>query len=1086
MKRLHVCLVSILVTSLLFFSSALMPVDVHARASASSVCPPYDPNVSGSMRQGDCLALVQFYYDTGGPSWINQTGWLTDAPPCSWFGVSCTTWDPYGYVWQIEMPNNGLAGPLTSVANMSMLHYLKLAGNSIVGNLTPLCSHSFAYISLNNNNLSGEIPSCLGSQSELWALQVANNQLTGKIPPVLANIITLRELWLQQNYLDGDVPDGLGHLVNLYWLQLNSNQLRGPIPASLGNLVNLASLGLANNQLTGTIPLSLGNLVNLDWLTLDNNQLTGSIPPEFGKLTSLRMLGLSANKLTGAIPAELGQMTSLNSLVLDHNTLTGGIPSQLGNLTNLTHLNLSFAGLSGQLPASLGNLINLKALYLANNQFRETLPDELGNLKQLETIDLQGNPDLAGPLPKGFLDSQPMFLHFDDTNLCVPQGDKFKSWLSHIGDLLQSGITCEPPVLLIHGYCSGSHIWGNLARELKYLNFVVRKMDLGGNANGDIWGYGVDIKQKITEIKDEYGLNSDQKIDIVAHSMGGLASRAYALESPTDRNVRDLIMLGTPNNGSGLFFPRYHPILRAIALFHNICQGTGPAADQMTPGSPFLKTVNSAGMPPSIESYTTIAGTQSWLLTNWILRSEPNDGVVEMDSVQSVGGESYSYPDDHFTIYENPLVWFAIAGILRDSKDQISRGAVAQQSASIAHEYQEAPLIAAMISLGQENNHSTVIDPTASRVRFVLASSDGALSLNLTAPDGRRITPAIAASDPAITYTQEFTSLIGYEIDVPQSGTWMMHVMISETTSSSVSYALYTMMDSDLRLSSPTDSLFSANQPLKLTAHLTHMGTAFSGANAEANIRNTTGISQTLPLYDDGTHGDIQANDGIYTTDWQPDAETYDVTLQASGMIQGQPFIREREIKIWAPPLVAAFSAAPTLGSVPLSVQFTDQTAGAVTTRIWTFGDGGTSSEQHPSHQYAVMGVYTVTLSVSGPGGSDSERKISYIQVTDTPVALTSDFDATPTSGKAPLAVQFSDRSGGTITSWQWSFGDGGTSDQKSPSHIYTLPGVYPVSLTVSGQGGSNSKTVAGYIVVTQPDDPDGGSSRIYLPIVIR
>ena len=69
-------------------------------------------------------------------------------------------------------------------------------------------------------------------------------------------------------------------------------------------------------------------------------------------------------------------------------------------------------------------------------------------------------------------------------------------------------------------------------------------------------------------------------------------------------------------------------------------------------------------------------------------------------------------------------------------------------------------------------------------------------------------------------------------------------------------------------------------------------------------------------------------------------------------------------------------------------------------------------------------------------------------------------------SGSAPLAVQFSDTSLGTITSWQWDFGEGGTSTERSPSHRYTLAGSYTVRLTVSGPGGTDTSVLTDPITV--------------------
>jgi PKD repeat protein len=66
------------------------------------------------------------------------------------------------------------------------------------------------------------------------------------------------------------------------------------------------------------------------------------------------------------------------------------------------------------------------------------------------------------------------------------------------------------------------------------------------------------------------------------------------------------------------------------------------------------------------------------------------------------------------------------------------------------------------------------------------------------------------------------------------------------------------------------------------------------------------------------------------------------------------------------------------------------------------------------------------------------------------PPALAADFSATPTTGPAPLVVNFTDLSTGTPTGWSWDFGDGGTSTDQNPSHVYMTVGSFDVSLTVT------------------------------------
>jgi PKD repeat protein len=80
---------------------------------------------------------------------------------------------------------------------------------------------------------------------------------------------------------------------------------------------------------------------------------------------------------------------------------------------------------------------------------------------------------------------------------------------------------------------------------------------------------------------------------------------------------------------------------------------------------------------------------------------------------------------------------------------------------------------------------------------------------------------------------------------------------------------------------------------------------------------------------------------------------------------------------------VADFGADTTSGPAPLTVQFTDHSMGCISNWSWNFGDEGISTEQDPSYIYTEAGDYTVSLTVNGPGGSDTETKTDYIHVTE-------------------------------------------------------------------------------------------------------
>ncbi|MDQ7787756.1 MAG: PKD domain-containing protein [Thermodesulfovibrionales bacterium] len=168
------------------------------------------------------------------------------------------------------------------------------------------------------------------------------------------------------------------------------------------------------------------------------------------------------------------------------------------------------------------------------------------------------------------------------------------------------------------------------------------------------------------------------------------------------------------------------------------------------------------------------------------------------------------------------------------------------------------------------------------------------------------------------------------------------------------------------------------------------------------------------------------------------------------------------------PAPVANFTGSPTSGTAPLNVNFTDTSTGSPTSWSWNFGDGGTSTLRNPSHSYSTPGTYTVSLTATNASGPDTETKTGYITVL-APTAPTANFTGSPTSGTAPLNVNFTDTSTGGPTSWSWNFGDGGTSALQNPSHSYSTPGTYTVSLTATNVYGPDTETKAGYITVLAP-----------------
>lgn len=150
------------------------------------------------------------------------------------------------------------------------------------------------------------------------------------------------------------------------------------------------------------------------------------------------------------------------------------------------------------------------------------------------------------------------------------------------------------------------------------------------------------------------------------------------------------------------------------------------------------------------------------------------------------------------------------------------------------------------------------------------------------------------------------------------------------------------------------------------------------------------------------------------------------------------------------PAPVPKFSASPTAGTGTTTVTFSNQSTGAVS-YAWQFGDGGTSSVATPTHAYAP-GRYNVTLTVTNSVSvSVSTTKTGFIVIK--PPAPVASFTATPVNGTGSrVAVQFRNASTNAV-SYQWNFGDGGSSTAASPTHTYT-PGLYSVKLSVRSASG--------------------------------
>lgn len=168
-------------------------------------------------------------------------------------------------------------------------------------------------------------------------------------------------------------------------------------------------------------------------------------------------------------------------------------------------------------------------------------------------------------------------------------------------------------------------------------------------------------------------------------------------------------------------------------------------------------------------------------------------------------------------------------------------------------------------------------------------------------------------------------------------------------------------------------------------------------------------------------------------------------------------------------PPTAAFTWLPAEPTDLQTVQFTDTSTddGAITAWEWDFGDGATSTEQHPTHQFTAHGTYTVTLTVTDNDGltDDVSQSITVSNVPPT-AAFTRDVES-PAAGQTVQFTCTSTDPDGDIAGWQWDFGDGATSDVRDPQHAFAA-GTYTVSLVVTDDDGATSEPASVELTVTE------------------
>ena len=223
--------------------------------------------------------------------------------------------------------------------------------------------------------------------------------------------------------------------------------------------------------------------------------------------------------------------------------------------------------------------------------------------------------------------------------------------------------------------------------------------------------------------------------------------------------------------------------------------------------------------------------------------------------------------------------------------------------------------------------------------------------------------------------------------------------------------------------------------------------TEFSASADEGTVtftNETTNANTYLWIFGD-SNSSTEENP-VHTYD---EPGSYTVTLVATNDCGDSQYISQIVAAI---PPIAGFASSSTEGCAVHTVTFTDESSNA-DSYLWVF-DGGipaTSTEASPIVDYQVEGIYTVTLTVTNPYGTDELVLEDQVIINDVPTA---EFSYTADEGN----IDFSNEST-NADSYLWDFGDGNTSTMTSPSHTYDSAGAYSVTLTATNECGTSEHT---------------------------
>ncbi|ETR71102.1 MAG: hypothetical protein OMM_02742 [Candidatus Magnetoglobus multicellularis str. Araruama] len=900
-------------------------------------------------------ALTNLFDHTNGRQWKNNNNWIDNNNPCTWHGIVC---------------DNGIA-PVSEIR-------------------------------LNDHNLAGELPNTINQLADLKRLFLGHNQLTGSIPDNLYQT-RVHILWLSDNAFSGILPQSIGLLSFLQDLNIANNQLTGPLPDTIGNLSRLESLNLSKNRFSGELPQSFSQFTRLTGLDLHDNQFTGSISV-IASLCYLKKLDVRDNQFSGKIP-DFNDLSNIRTLDLGGNNFDGTFPHDLAQNTRLLRIDIHDTYLSKQLPEWEGTDYSLYSLNLRSNALQGKIPESILHLTNLssDNLDLRWNALYAeSQAVADFIDQKHVSSDWMTTQTIAP---------ANLTATVLSGtsIRLDWTPIISDTVAGGYEIFYAYAPTSSY-----RKKAETTDKTGT--GYTLTQLYTSTTYFFKVRTRSDPHVNnrniVFSDFSSPLSLTTHSTITTVSENNGSIVpsgLISVPPNTPAVFSivpdMHYH-----VADVHIDGVSAGPVRAYTFASVHYDQKIRAffANESPQLERIKPITFDEDFppaaiplTLTD---KESPNDLTIRIisDNLELI-------PDDHIQIsgsgtqkylhLKNAQELSGFGIITVNVSDPLGLTAIRAFSYTVK-EFNDPPIAK---NLFYKTNEDTEIECLFMGLDI---EKDALLYYNTAGPNHGKLTHDVKSD----TFT--------YRADQDYFGRDYIRYQVQDK--SKLGYKMSNEASIVMEILPVNDSPVS------------HAGKDIKAVEGD---RVTLDGSKSHDVDDESIMFHWVQTDGPPVALSSPEAVS-PIFIAPHILSEAQPLTlvfwlivsdddgasSMDDCLIWVdprdPPIVPFAQIAqpltPVTGHAPFRVNFQDHSIGIIDSWQWSFGNGYHSNLQHPIYSYDKPGVYSITLQVSGPGGTDSISRTHWVTVLANPHAVSS---VIPLEERRILVDLYNNTQG---TQWRW------------------------------------------------------------------